>query len=249
MPEKKPSTPVNPVKHSIDRTLRTIERRTRHYRNTIIVVVAIVAIAAIVSLVTFSWQPLCAIFLLPAVVFTFIYLDCRVIKIWSDELLDLWKKNELDLDLYTKSITMMKMIPKFTINSMLKLLPVQCAVKKEDADIRAVIAATLSSISSSHLLNSIVSLCIGIAIPLSVAISLVTFSLWPLPGTLSGVLAVAAKPFFERNIWHRWQTTVSGISEKTDKETLEKSLQLLPWETIPPKQKQQIFKFLLTSLS
>ncbi|NLD92605.1 MAG: hypothetical protein GX639_08050 [Fibrobacter sp.] len=246
MPENKLLSPVNPVKHSIDRTLRTIERRTRHYRNTIIVVVAIVAIAAIVSIVTFSWQPLCAIFLLPAVVVTFIYLDCRVIKIWSDELLDLWKKNELDLELYIKSITMMKMIPKSTLNGMLKLLPVQCAVKKEDAVIRAVIAATLSSISSSHLLNSTVSLCVGIAVPISIAISLVTFSLWPLPGTLVGVLAVAAKPFFERKLWHRWQTTVSGINEKLDNETVEKALQTLPWETISPKQKQQIFKFLFT---
>lgn len=159
MIENKSSSPVNHVKHSIDRTLRTIERRTRNYRNTIVVVVAISAIAAILSIVAFSWKPLSALFLLPAVVVTFIYLDCRVIKSWSDELLDLWKKNELDLDLYTKSITVMKMIPKFTLNSMLKLLPVQCAVKKEDAGIRAAIAATLSSISSSHLLNSTIWFC------------------------------------------------------------------------------------------
>lgn len=240
------SSVVNPLKESIDCTLTTIEHRSRYYRNTIIVVVIVVAGGIITPLVMRSWKPLCILLFLPAVVNVFILSDCRVIGSWRKKALDLWNSGKLDLNTYTQTISMMKTLPTLTTGGMIKLLPLQSGIGKNDNGLREVTSATLGIIDASHILHSATVLSISIIISLSVTIAVVSPALWPLAGIGAGIVLPAAEVFLERNLWWQWRRNISRLisGKSLDKEMLKKALASLSWDSINFKRKRSVFQFL-----
>jgi hypothetical protein len=108
---------------AIDRTLRTIEDRTKLYR----CLVAAVSVASIASLVLAAvfrqWLLLASLIILAPLTGGFFFFDCHLVLRWRREILEMARWRGLDVATFLKTISGFRFLPPNSLKAMLSTLP------------------------------------------------------------------------------------------------------------------------------
>ena len=122
--QSKNNTAQSPVlKEAIEITLRILEGRARLYRNLIIVVSVLFLSSILATIFSGLWILLTGLVLIVPFCGCFIALDSRKVSRWQIELLNMWQKQNLELDLFSKVITNFQKVPPQSLKTMLSGLP------------------------------------------------------------------------------------------------------------------------------
>jgi hypothetical protein len=174
---------MSPYRIAIDRTTQTIDHRAKCYRNLIVAVVLVFLGSIVFAIAIPSIKPLAALVLILPICGTFFLLDSRLVARWRFELLDSWKKRDIDLVNFCSTITSIPTLPEGTIAGMLATLPVENDVGEErgiSAGTRVAVGDALTTIHACRTDRIAFKLMVVGAISVGAILAAGASTWWPL---------------------------------------------------------------------
>jgi len=147
------------MQEAYNATIRLFNTRMKRYKALIISIAIVVFGSVIWAIVWKSWSPfLCIIIPIPL---CGIYLssDLMLINKWQNILLNLWIYDELDIGLFIDTVSQVRMLPKETLQSLLKTLPEKELAGKASKEMKEAIKITIKIINQCQVDRIVSSTC------------------------------------------------------------------------------------------
>jgi hypothetical protein len=104
-------------------TERTIEARSARFRDLIVGLVVVAVVSLVCALVCRSWKPLLGLYLLVPLSGGFMWSDAALVDGWRRRIAALWRRDGLNLDIFSTAVRGMPIFPPRTLGGMLAVLP------------------------------------------------------------------------------------------------------------------------------
>ena len=95
------------LKEAVSITTQAIDARAARFRNLVIVVVGVAIISMVWAVFRMSWQPLLALLILMPLCAAFLYLNIALVNHWQEQIVDMWVRKLLDLDIFSCTLKSM----------------------------------------------------------------------------------------------------------------------------------------------
>ena len=164
----------------IERTKKTLQKRSLHYRNLVIIISLLLFITPITALISLSWQPLFAWLLIPLAYTLFLYSDQRQLSKWQLTILTDWQQDKLKLQFLAQSLLHLPIFPENTIQSMVALLPQPKESDTLSFESRQAIVCLQKTINHCHRIRNSMLILSMIIIVFSFLLSIILNSFFPL---------------------------------------------------------------------
>lgn len=237
------------LKEAVSLTTQAIDARAARFRNLVIVVVGVAIISMVWAVFRMSWQPLLALLILMPLCAAFLYLDIALVNHWQEQIVDMWVREFLDLDIFSDTMSSLRMLPSRTLKSML------CPLRNNQNALtsgqippvtRKALAMTLKTISRCQNDRTAFVAFAYILCCTFLALAGIRWSLPSLLGLLFVLPLIAA--FKWTNDWRfrRLRKQIVGMKQEQGIELsnyVEVAAQL-DWESIPHKKKDRLLSSL-----
>ena len=108
---------------AIDRTVRTIEDRTRLYRNLLVAVTAVSVLSIFFMVIFRHWIALTGLVILVPLTGAFLFLDSRLVRRWRAGIVEMARFRGLDGENFVKTISAFRHLPPNALKAMLLTIP------------------------------------------------------------------------------------------------------------------------------
>jgi hypothetical protein len=226
------------VKDAVDLTTRTIDRRAFHYRNLVVLLVLVVVVCVVWAGVTWSGLPLLGLLLLLPLCGGFLLLDCCLVDRWRERVLRMWTEEDLDLEIFARSIASIRMLPPGTLGAMLATLP----TGDHTPAMKHAVAVTLTAIHRGESDRTSFGILAYAAGATAVAAAVLSGSWMPLAGVLLVVPLFAMARVVRAARWRGWHRALVAVQREQGLEPanfVEVSAKL-DWGSIPAEEKQRL---------
>lgn len=126
------------IVEALDLTFRTIEKRIKRYRNLVISVVIVTSVSVLLAIFYRQWLLTAGLILLVPLIGRFFVLDSQTVRRWRAEIMQMSRKNDLDLQSFVKTASELRKISPRTLADMLATIqpnPLEPKIAPESFDI------------------------------------------------------------------------------------------------------------------
>ncbi|HGJ65911.1 TPA: hypothetical protein ENS27_11055 [bacterium] len=147
------------MQEAYNATIRLFNTRIKRYKALIIGIAIVVFGSVIWAIVWKSWSPFLCLIIPISLCGIYLSSDLMLIYKWQNIVLNLWIYDELDIGLFIDTVSQVRMLPKETLQSLLKTLPERELAGKVPKEIKESIKMTIKIINQCQVDRIVFSTC------------------------------------------------------------------------------------------